>query len=267
MDLETKFSELHRCGEHAFMPYVSVGYPDEDTTLKVVDTLVKAGADVIELGLPFSDPIADGATIQESSQRSLDWGMNTDKYFRVCSRISKKHPEVALVSMSYYNLALQYGLDEFTKKCVESGVSGVIVPDLPAEESGSLKKACRKHGIDLIFLVALTTSEERTSRIFKHASGFIYLVSLKGVTGARDKLNPEVKKLLSKVRNKTRLPVCLGFGISKPQHVREAVKYGFDGVIVGSALVKIVGGIKNKRTMLSRLHQLASKLKHATVPA
>jgi tryptophan synthase alpha chain len=264
MKLDEKFEALASEGRIAFMPYVCVGDPDAEYTVKIAETLVEAGADVLELGLPFSDPIADGPTIQKASQRALQAGMNTDKYFRVCRRISRLG-EAALVSMTYYNLILQHGVKRFVRRCADSGISGIIVPDLPFEECDELEEACVREGVSLIQLVSLTTDERRLDGILKHARGFIYLVSVLGVTGARKHFSDKAPKLLQKLRRKTPLPVCLGFGISQRKHVEKAKKLGFSGVIVGSALIDVVErNIEDKKRALAELYSYARGLKEAT---
>jgi len=261
MKLRDVIAGLSGSGECAFMPYVCAGDPNEETCLKIVDVLVSAGADAIEFGLAFSDPIADGPTIQRASQRALSSGMNTEKYFRLCEKISAKHT-IPLIAMSYYNLILQYGLERFALKCAKTGVYGIIVPDLPIEESSALKKACNGNNIDLIFLVAPTTTSERLSMILDKASGFIYLVSLLGVTGAREKLGRNLSKLVEGVKRKTRLPLCLGFGISKPAHVQDARAMGIDGVILGSAMIDVIEkNLDNKEKLFSELNAFASEIK------
>lgn len=257
MTLGEKFSCVSKEGRMAFMPYVCVGDPGAEATVKIAETLIEAGADVLELGLPFSDPIADGPTIQRASQRALSAGMNTDEYFRVCGRISE-NSDVSLVSMTYYNLILHYGVERFASMCAKSGVSGIIVPDLPYEECGILEEECRKAGVSLIQLVALTTDDKRLEEILSHATGFIYLVSVLGVTGARNKFSDKVSNMLAKIRAKTDTPVCLGFGISRKEHVERARKIGFSGVIIGSALIDVIeGNLGDESKMLSKLAALA----------
>jgi tryptophan synthase alpha chain len=166
--------------------------------------------------------------------------------------------------MTYYNLVLQYGLTDFARECKSSGVHGVIVPDLPIEESTALASACKRSGIDLIFLVAPTTDDVRLRAIIKKASGFVYLVSVRGVTGARKNLGSEVGELISRVKKKTRLPVCVGFGISTPEHARKAREFGADGVIVGSALIDVVErNLRDRRRMLERISDFAAAMKKA----
>lgn len=261
--MKMKLSAVFKKTGCAFMPYVCSGDPDIVTSEKIIGALVDGGADVIEFGLPFSDPIADGPTIQAATGRALDAGMNSEKYFKLCAQITKKY-DVVLVCMTYYNLIFKYGLDRFARMCTKSGISALIVPDLPVEEAAYLEKSCRKHALDLIYLVAPTTVGVRLEKILKHSTGFIYLVSVTGVTGARTKMQGDVKDLLKKVKLKTKLPVCIGFGVSKPVHVRELKKMGFDGVIVGSAIVDVIGkNMKNKTRMLSELTKFAKSLSDA----
>jgi len=264
MKLTSKFRELRKSNEHALMPYIPVGYPDIKSTEAVIDTLIKSGSDIIELGLPFSDPIADGSTIQKASESALDSGINTDMYFRICKKVCREK-NTAFVAMTYYNLIFKYGLKRFTKRCADVGISGIIVPDLPVEESHDLKKFCREYNIDLIYIISPTTTDERIEQIIKNASGFIYLVSLLGVTGARDIMSKHVKGLIRKVKSKTNMPVCLGFGISQPKHVKKAIDYGADGVIVGSAIIDTIEkNRKNKKKMLKELSRFVDSLKDAT---
>lgn len=265
-DLSSKFKALKKENRCAIMPYVSVGDPDADTSVRIINTLVDSGADVIELGLPFSDPIADGPTIQKASQRSLSSGMNTDVFFKTCRRVKKK--DTVLIVMTYYNLILQYGLDRFAERCRETGISGIIAADLPVEESEILLKSCSKYWLDLIFLVAQTTTDARLDRILQKAGGFIYLVSLLGVTGARDKMNPRLRELVARVKRKTDLPICVGFGVSKPEHVKELASYGVDGVIVGSALIRFIErNLGDAGRMLIQIRDYLSKLKKESIKA
>ncbi|ODS42562.1 MAG: tryptophan synthase subunit alpha [Candidatus Altiarchaeales archaeon IMC4] len=262
MSLNKTFQNLKEKNEMALMPYVCVGDPDGETSAEIINAIIDAGADVMELGLPFSDPIADGPTIQAASERSLKSGMNTDRYFKVCKKVSGRIP---FISMTYYNPILQYGLERFAQSCKESGISGIIVPDLPVEESGPLHDACKKSGIDLIFLVAPTTTETRMKKILKDASGFIYLVSLLGVTGARKNLGGSLDSLVKKTNAKTKLPVCVGFGISKPEHIKNMKGIGADGAIVGSAVIDVIAKNKDNRgKMLEELSMFIGKLKSAT---
>ena len=263
MNIQEKFNELKEKEELAFMPYIAAGYPDTETTYDILNALIKNGADIIEFGMPFSDPIADGPTIQSASERSLKEGMNTDIYFEICRKVK---PKIPIIAMTYYNIILQYGLERFAEKCGDSGICGIIVPDLPVEESKPLLAACKKHNINLIFLVAQTTTDERLEKILKHAKGFVYLVSLLGVTGARDEIDTMAQELVARVRARTELPLCLGFGISRAEHVEQLKSNSeVDGVIVGSAIVKIIEkNLNNKEKMLSELKDFIRIMKEAT---
>jgi len=247
MKIADKFKELEENGEKALILYISCGDPSAEETIKIARNVIDAGCDILELGLPFSDPIADGPTIQVASQRAIAAGMNTDKYFET----AKKIKGVPKVCMTYYNLIYQFSLEKFVKKCIDSGITGLIVPDLPPEEAGDLKKVCDDKGGDLIFLASPLTSKERLDVIKKSADctniricetcncgGFIYLQSLLGVTGARDSLKTELAPKIKEIKSKFNLPVAVGFGVSKPEHVKALIKQGADGIIVGSALIK-----------------------------
>ncbi|UGV41038.1 tryptophan synthase subunit alpha [Methanococcoides orientis] len=253
MQLSTKFSELSAKKEAALLAYVCAGDPNIEATPAIVDSLIKGGADIIELGLPFSDPVADGPTIQEASERALAAGMNPDRYFELVASLDV---DVPLVCMTYYNLIFQRGLDKFVKDCVNSGISGLIVPDLPAEESEELARSCSTNGVDLIFLIAPVTTDERIKMILEKSSGFVYIVSRLGVTGARSEVTDATAQILSRV--KTDIPKAVGFGISNGEQASKVVAAGADGIIVGSAFVDIVASGENVN---KRLEELASDIK------
>jgi len=262
MKINDKFSELKERKEGALIGYVMAGDPTAEMTVKIANSLIRGGVDILELGLPFSDPIADGPTIQKADDRALKGGMNPDIYFGIAKKISG----IPLVCMTYYNLVLQRGLDNFVKDCRDSGISGLIVPDLPIEESQPLLKECRNSGLDLIFLVAPTTTEERMKKILNSASGFLYVVSLLGVTGAREKLSEGIKPTLKRIRKlNPSVSLAVGFGISKEEHVREVLKAGADGVVVGSAFVKIIEeNLGKEKRILKELEEFAKGLKDST---
>ena len=263
MKVQEKFSELKGKKEGALIGYVMAGDPSPELTVDIANALIRGGVDILELGLPFSDPIADGPTIQKAGGRALKAGMNSDVYFDSIKKIDSETP---LVCMTYYNLVLQRGLDKFTQDCSDSGISGLIVPDLPIEESDPLLKECKNSGIDLIFLVASTTTEERMKKILDSATGFLYVVSLLGVTGARDSLSEGIKPTLEGIRKQNpKIPLAVGFGISKPGHVKEVLGSGADGVIVGSAFIRIIAeNLDNKEKILHDLEEFAKKLKDST---
>lgn len=263
MKIQEKFSELKNKQEGALIGYVMAGDPSPELTVDIANALITGGVDILELGLPFSDPIADGPTIQKSGGRALKAGMNSDIYFDIIKKINSGIP---LVCMTYYNLILQRGLDKFTQDCRNSGISALIVPDLPIEESDPLLKECKNSDIDLIFLVASTTTEERMKKILDSATGFLYVVSLLGVTGARDKISKGVKPTLDKIRKlNPKLPLAVGFGISKPEHVKEVLSAGADAAIVGSAFIKIIEeNLGDKDVVMKKLEEFVNELKDAT---
>lgn len=253
MRISDKFSELKKKKEGALIAYICAGDPSPDATKEYVTALVRGGADIIELGLPFSDPTADGPTIQAGIERALNGGMTPDIYFRTVGSL-KVH--IPLVVMTYYNIIFKRGLEKFVKDCAASGISGIIVPDLPPEESGELAGLCKNNDVDLIFLVAPTTTDERLKRILAEGKGFIYLVARLGVTGARSDVASSTRKLIERV--KTTTPKAVGFGISNGKQAAEIIHSGADGVIVGSAFVDIIASGKD---VPERLEALARELK------
>jgi len=230
-----RFAELRAAGELGIVAYITAGDPSLDATLAFVLALAEAGADVIELGVPFSDPLADGPTIQKASERALHAGTTLAGVLELVRRI-RRSSQVPLVLFSYYNPILQMGLQKFAKAAAEAGADGVLATDLTPEESGEYRAALHASGLDTIFLAAPTSSDERLKKISAASSGFLYLISRTGVTGAKDSLSEELPVLLRRVRQSTALPVAVGFGISLPGHV--SVLGGLaDAAVVGSALV------------------------------
>ncbi len=234
------FERLRTNSNTGIIPYLTVGYPEIDTIQRVVPALVEGGAAMIELGIPFSDPLADGVTIQQSSHVALENGVTVNACFQTARDLRHNGVDVPLIFMGYFNPVLSYGLDRFAAGCAEAGVDGMIVPDLPPEECGELLDACRRHGRDLIFMVAPTSTDEHMAAVARQASGFIYCVSLAGVTGERASLSDGLTGFIERVRRHTDLPLAIGFGISQPEHVAQ-VGVLADGAIVGSALVKRLG--------------------------
>jgi tryptophan synthase alpha chain len=226
-------------GGKKLIAFIVAGDPTYERSYESACAIIESGADILELGLPFSDPLADGPTIQEAGQRSLTAGMNPDSYFKLVRRINRTY-DTPLVCLTYYNIVLQYGLRRFSVSCVNSGIDGVIVPDLPIEEAKPFLKELRGRNVDLIFLVTETTSDGRLERIVSSASGFIYVVALLGTTGARDDLSPRLKSLITRIKKRTKLPLAVGFGISTEKQVRKVISFGADAAIVGSGIVKMV---------------------------
>ena len=227
-----------------FMPYFPLGYPDLDTSIDVIEALAENGADLIEVGLSFSDPLADGPVIQQATQIALEKGINVKKSLQAVKELRRRGVGIPLVLMGYYNPMLAYGLEKFVCDAAEAGADGFIVPDLPMEEADEFISIIRKDGrppLPLIQMLAPTTPNERMEMITRIAQGFVYLVSVTGVTGERKSVSEGLGELIGRVREYTSVPVCVGFGISTPEQAAQ-VGMMVDGVIVGSACVKMIGG-------------------------
>lgn len=234
-----RFKCLAERREAGLAAYITVGYPDMDATPRLVHALVEGGADFIELGVPFSDPLADGATIQRASFQALQNGVSLDHCLTVASLLRTDGVKVPLILMGYYNPFLRFGLERLAQACQEAGVDGLIIPDLPPEEADELAGYCAAHSIDPIFMLAPASTEERIARVCQKASGFIYCVSLTGVTGARSQLSSSLASFLNRVRRHTSLPLAVGFGISTREHVAEVSRLA-EAAVVGSALIDLI---------------------------
>jgi tryptophan synthase alpha chain len=233
--IESVFKQKHH---KALIAYVTVGYPSIEATLKVVPLLAECGCDIVELGIPFSDPMADGATIQRASFKALENGVTTSLCLATAKKLSKT-TSIPLVFMTYYNPIYHYGLQKFCGDCVTSGIDGLIVPELPPEEGDELGDLAGKSGVDLIYLLAPTSVEERIRLVARKSRGFIYLVSIAGVTGARAELPSDLGQFIMKVKQIAKQPVCVGFGISTPEQAAQVAKTA-DGVIIGSKLIQLM---------------------------
>lgn len=236
--IDAKFSQLRRAGKKAFIVYITAGDPSLAATRRLVLGLEKAGADIIELGIPFSDPLADGPTIQAASQRALKKKATLNKIFALVGAL-RRQTDIPIVFMTYFNPVLKHGPAAFVRDCYSCGVDGVIVPDLPCEEASGLAALSRKKGVATIFLVAPTSPRARIAAAASLSTGFIYYVSLTGVTGARRALPPEVVSRCALIKSMTKKPLAIGFGVSTPAQAK-ALALSADGVIVGSAIVKVV---------------------------
>lgn len=260
--IDKKFWELKKEKKKAFIAYITAGDPDLSTTRMIVLALEGAGVDIIELGIPFSDPLADGPTIQAASHRALLKGATLRKIFQEVSAL-RKTTDIPIAFMTYFNPVLRYGVQNFVKDCKKNGVDGVIIPDLPFEEAASLRKISKKGGLAAIFLIAPTSTKERIKRIAKSSTGFIYYVSLTGVTGARNKLPPELVSKVRSIKSMTKKPVAVGFGISNPVQAQTVAKIA-DGVIIGSAIVKIIANNQNNKiALLSKVANFSKNLAKA----
>ena len=232
-------SNIHKAFENgkAFIPFITCGDPDLETTRECVLEMVKSGADLIELGIPFSDPTAEGPVIQEANERALQGGVTTDKVFGLVREL-RKETDIPMIFMTYANVVFSYGQDRFLSACKETGIDGIILPDLPYEEKDEFLPDCHKYGIDLISMIA-PTSENRIAMIAKEAEGFLYIVSSLGVTGTRSEITTDLSSIVKVVRDNTDIPCAIGFGISTPEQAKKMADIS-DGAIVGSAIIKLI---------------------------
>ena len=239
-NIATAFSRASGTQKAALMPYYTLGYPDAETSLDIVESIAPF-SDLVELGVPFSDPIADGPTIQRSTQRALEAGITTSICLDMVSELRSRGVKVPILMMGYYNPVLAFGENRYAAALSDAGADGLIVP----EESGNLRKRCLESGVALINFLASTSNEKRIKLVIEGASGFIYMVSVTGVTGARRRVSSELSKFVSSIKSQTDIPVAVGFGISTPEQASSIGEYA-DGVIVGSALINAVDGAEDK---------------------
>jgi len=243
----------------AFVAYLCAGDPDFDTSLAACRAVIAAGADVLELGVPFSDPLADGLTNQLAAQRALEGGMTTARVFELVRRL-RETSQVPIVFYTYYNLVFSNGVDAYVRAAKEAGVDGMLTLDLPPEEAGEFSEACRRHGVKTVFIVAPTTPAARLPVIGTAATGFIYYVSREGVTGVRDQVAANIPEAVAAIKRHTALPVVVGFGISTREQVRQVAAHA-DGVVVGSALVNVIkAGLDQRGGIAARLGVVATDL-------
>jgi len=252
------FTALKRDGKKGFIPFITAGDPDRQTTKDLIIELARAGATLIELGIPFSDPMADGPVIQRASERALRHGFGIDDVLQIVSD-TRKETDVPIILFSYFNPLLQFGIERLAREAKGAGVDGVLVTDLVPEEAGEFASVLRASDLDMIFLVAPTSTDERLKMVAERASGFIYAVSRAGVTGTRDEMSAEAEKLVERVRRFSDLPVAVGFGISKPHHVRDVWRYA-DAAVVGSAIVKVVEESSCGSVAVSNVGQVVRQL-------
>ena len=257
--IEKKFTELRRKNKKAFIAFITAGYPDLNTTAKLAKEFERVGVDILELGVPFSDPLADGPVIQESSQEALKKNVQLPQIFKLVKNL-RRSVEIPICLMTYYNPVFCFREEKFAKVASQSGVDGIIIPDLPPEEAVSLRKLTDKYGLDLINFLSPTTSRKRIKKISKLTKGFIYYVSLTGVTGARKSLAADIRKNLSLIKKYTAKPVCVGFGISTASQVKEISRYS-DGVIIGSAIVKKIKDNLGRKGLVDKVSAFVRSLK------
>ena len=258
------FSELKKKKEGALVAFIVIGDPDYDTSLEIAKKLVDSGVDILELGLPFSDPIADGKTIQAADVRALENGMNTDKAFEFVNDL-RRCTDIPIGFLTYYNLVYQRGPEKFYHDSRKAGVNSVLVADLSIEEADDVIKVSNKTEVDTVFMISQLSNDNRIRKIASASKGFIYLVSRLGVTGVRNELQQSTFSLIKRVRKFTDKPLCVGFGISTPSQVKDVIKAGADGAIVGGAIVSIIEkNLKNKSKMLKEIEVYAKNMKKGT---
>jgi len=251
-------------GKKYFIPFVVLGDPTVEDSTKIIKGLIKNGANALELGFAFSDPIADGPIIQKANNRSLANKITTAKAFEIIKEV-RKGSKIPISAMLSYNLVYKYGTENFYKKCKELKVDAVLCPDVPLEESEELVKYSKKYKIAQVFLVSPTTTKERMKQLNKVCSGYVYLVSLLGTTGTRTEISERVPELIKLTKKEMKLPVYVGFGISKPEHVKNILALGADGAICGSAFCKLIEeNLTDKKAMVEKMEKFCKEMSKAT---
>jgi tryptophan synthase alpha chain len=256
--IDDAFTKLKQEGRKGFIPFITAGDPDLTTTEKILIELAHAGATVIELGVPFSDPMADGPVIQRASERALKNSFGLDDLLAMVAR-ARTEIHTPIILFSYFNPLLQFGITRLAQTAKASGIDGVLVTDMTPEESGEFEAELRAHDLDMIFLVAPTSTDERLKLVAKHASGFIYAVSRAGVTGTRETVSAEAEKLVTRMREFTSLPIAVGFGISTVEQVRDVQRYA-DAVVVGSAIVAEMERLGNAPDVAQKIGEFTRAL-------
>ncbi len=241
------------------IPYLTLGHPTPETSLELAAAAIAGGADLLELGVPFSDPLADGPVIQRATQSALKQGATVVRCLELAQTVRRREPEVPIIFMGYTNPIFTYGEDAFCRACAIAGVDGLIVPDLPPDEGAELEAACQAHDLALIYLLAPTSTPERVQLVTEHSQGFVYLVSVTGITGARDRLPPDLAAFVERVRTVTNKPLAVGFGISTPEQAGQVAALA-DGVIVGSALVRLA----EQENAVEKVESFVAELREAT---
>lgn len=235
-----RFGQLQKEGRKAFIPFTLLGWPDLQTSREVIQTMIDSGVTALELGIPFSDPVADGPLIQEAACQTVANGFRVDDAFSLLREIRLQDEEIPIGLLVYYNLILVRGIERFFEDLCEAGVDGILIPDLPPEAAGEVFPVAQRFGIELIFIVSPLTSEKRLEVLKTYAGGFLYIVSRLGITGVEERYDTELKSLMAMIRSHIHLPLCVGFGISTPAHANTMVSLGADGVIVGSKIIQLI---------------------------
>ena len=263
---QTLFHRLAEKNQGAFVPFVTIGDPSPAQSLELMSTLVESGADALELGIPFSDPLADGPTIQGANIRALDAGTTPTICFELISQIRQRYPDLPIGLLVYANLVYANGIGNFYQRCAKSGVDSVLIADVPTNESKEFNQAAKEHNVHSIFIAPPSASDEALAEVAKLSEGYTYLLSRAGVTGAETKANMPIQDLLNKLKQYNAPPALLGFGISEPEQVKQALASGAAGAISGSAVVKIIEqNLASPEIMREKLSQFTSTMKQATL--
>ncbi|MCS7115855.1 MAG: tryptophan synthase subunit alpha [Nitrososphaerota archaeon] len=264
--ISEKFLELKERGEGAHMAHIYYGDPNEEFSIKLIETLVVNGTDIIELGIPFSDPIADGPVFQAACERALNAGITPIKCIDGIKKLRSRGLKVPIIVTTYFNIPFVMGFEKFLEKIRDAGAQGILIPDLPLEEAEPYLRMVREKGLHLIFQIAPTTSNERLKRILTNASGFVYLISLEGVTGSKLKIVNSTFKLIKDVKAYSPVPIMVGFGISRKEHAEVMIANGADGVVVGSAYTRIYSkNLKNPFQKLDKIAKLVREIKSGCI--
>jgi tryptophan synthase alpha chain len=262
-----RFRLLRQNNQKAFIPFTLLGWPDKELSLSIIKTMIDSGASMLELGWAFSDPIADGKIIQAAAFETLATGFKVEDALELIEQVRKYDADIPIGLLMYYNMLLAQGPESFFQQAATAGVDGVLVADLPAENAQEIIPHAQKNGIAPIFMVSPLTSAERLPLILQHAEGFLYLVSRLGITGTNDQYDQQLPAVLQEIRRQSDLPVCVGFGISQPQHARFMIDMGADGVITGSALIELIDKARASGDVLPALRTYLDAMRQATNPA
>jgi tryptophan synthase alpha chain len=241
-----RFAQLKQQGQHAFIPFTILGWPNREKSLEIIEAMLAGGATMLELGLAFSDPAADGPIIQEADTETLQAGFKVKDALALIKTVRTKNNEIPIGLLVYYNMVLARGAERFFQELSDAGVDGVLIADLPPEAANEVIEPAKKYGIDLIFIVSPLTSDERLGQIVSMGGGFLYIVSRLGITGTEERYDEQLENLLKRVKSKTLLPACVGFGISTPEQAQRMLQLGADGVITGSKVIQLVRERQNK---------------------
>ncbi|HLD76974.1 MAG TPA: tryptophan synthase subunit alpha [Rickettsiales bacterium] len=262
--INKKFQELKTENRKAFIAYICAGDPDFTTSLAILQNLPAAGVDIIELGIAFLDPAGDGPIIESASKRAIKGGISLKKTLQMVEIFRKKDEKTPIILMGYYNNFLKYGIDKFFFDAQKSGADGILIVDLPMEERDEIHAQITKTNIDLISLIAPLTSEERIKKIAdeKYSSGFLYMISMLGITGTKQAVAKDNKENIAKIRKNSKLPIAIGFGIQTPQQAQEFVKIDVDAIVVGSAIVKEIADMKDVKKIMKKVEEFSNAIKN-----